>query len=224
MKVLKRMFKLVIIILIILTMATVIINIHIVASTREYIFDNLDSVPERYTAIVLGAGVKNNHPSPIFQERIRTGTTLLQNGKVHKMLVTGDHGQKKYDEVNTAFNYIVQYYKTNPDDIFLDHAGFSTYESMYRARDVFQVKDAIVITQNFHIHRSVYIARQLGIDAVGCRTINIYQYPKMSLLKWNIRELLARVKTFFLIKTNAKPTYLGEPISITGSGIETQGM
>ena len=224
MKLLKRLFKFIFIILVIIAIATVVINIHIVASTREYIYDNLDSVPERYTAIVLGAGVRNSHPSPIFQERIKTGTTLLQSGKAHKMLITGDHGRKKYDEVNTAFNYIVQYYKSNLDDIFLDHAGFSTYESMYRARDVFQVKDAIIITQNFHIHRSVYIARQLGIDAVGCRTINIYQYSKTSLIKWNIRELLARVKTFLLIKTNAQPTYLGEPIPITGSGKATQGV
>ena len=223
MKKLKKLFVFVFIILIIITIATVIINIHIVSSTRKYIYDNLDSVPERYTAIVLGAGVRNGHPTPIFQERLQTGEELISKGKAHKMLITGDHGQKKYDEVNTALQFIKNNH-SDTDFIFLDHAGFSTYESMYRARDVFQVKDAIVITQDFHIHRSVYIARQLGIDAVGCRTINIYQYPKMSLIKWNIRELLARVKTFFLIKTNAKPTYLGEPIPITGSGIETQGM
>lgn len=221
MKVIKSILALAIIALTIIVLATIIINIHIVRSTEKFIYDNIDSIPECYTVIVLGAGVRNGHPSPIFQERLQTGEALISNGKSHKMLITGDHGHKKYDEVNTALQFLKKEH-SDTDFIFLDHAGFSTYESMYRARDVFQVKDAIVVTQPFHIHRSVYIARQLGLDAVGCQTISSYKFSKASLIKWHLREMLARVKTFILIKTNASPTYLGEPIPITRSGKETQ--
>ena len=221
MKAIKRILISTLIALTIFILSTIIINIHIVKSTEKFIYDNIDSVPECYTVIVLGAGVRNGHPTPIFQERLQTGDALISKGKAQKMLVTGDHGRKKYDEVNTALQFLKNKH-SDTDFIFLDHAGFSTYESMYRAHDVFQVKDAIVVTQPFHIHRSVYIARQLGLDAVGCKTISSYQFPKTSIIKWYLREMLARVKTFFLIKTNAKPTYLGEPIPITGSGKETQ--
>ena len=221
MKAIKRILISTLIVLTIIILSTIIINIHIVKSTEKFIYDNIDSVPEHYTAIVLGAGVRNGHPTPIFQERLQTGDALISKGKAQKMLITGDHGRKKYDEVNTALQFLKNKH-SDTDFIFLDHAGFSTYESMYRARDVFQVKDAIVVTQPFHIHRSVYIARQLGLDAVGCKTISSYQFPKTNIIKWYLREVLARVKTFILIKTNAKPTYLGEPIPITGSGKETQ--
>lgn len=103
-------------------------------------------------------------------------------------------------------------------DIFLDHAGFSTYESMYRARDVFLMNDVIVVSQEFHLPRAIYIARKLGLNAVGYVAPEISPFSKKTHISWNIREFLARVKSFFLVAFNAKPTYLGEAIPISGDG------
>lgn len=221
----KRLFVFMLAIAILLVVAVVFINLHIRAFSKEFIYTDIDSIPSRYTVLVLGAGVRNDTPSHVFRERLDCGITLAEKGKAQKMLITGDHGRKHYDEVNTALNYIMKKTNFNPDYIFLDHAGFSTYESMYRARDVFQVDNAIIVTQDFHMFRSVYIARQLGIDAIGyCSKNPSYRFPMALRLKWYLRESLACLKTFLLIKTNAKPTYLGEPIPITGSGKGTQGV
>ena len=109
----------------------------------------------------------------------------------------------------------------NDEDIFMDHAGFSTYESMYRGRDVFLIKDVVVISQEFHIARAVYIARKMGLNAVGFVANEITPFTKITHISWKIRESLARVKSFFLVAFNVKPTYLGDEIPITGDGRES---
>ena len=115
-------------------------------------------------------------------------------------------------------NYIKLMHHIDDQDIFLDHAGFSTYETMYRARDVFLMDDVIVVSQEFHLPRAIYIARKLGLNAVGYVASEISPFSKKTHISWNIRESLARVKSFFLVAFNAKPTYLGEAIPISGDG------
>jgi SanA protein len=102
----------------------------------------------------------------------------------------------------------------------MDHAGFKTYDSMYRARDVFEVKDLLIVTQEFHIGRAVYLARSLGLDAAGY-AVNQDRFAKRGLRYWQSREFLARVKAFFLVMFKAKPRYLGAAIPITGDGRAT---
>ena len=203
------------------------INIFMVLSTRKYVFTDLNSVPQKYTGIVLGArAYKNNVVSHVFRDRIAGGMELLENKTVSKILISGDHGRKNYDEVNAALTYLNTMYdfkeKFSGSDIFLDHAGFSTYETMYRARDVFLVKDAVIVTQPFHIYRSLYIARKLGIDAVGFIPREQTPFRRRLKLSWELRESLARVKAFFSVVFNIKPTYLGEEIPITGDGLKTR--
>ena len=103
------------------------------------------------------------------------------------------------------------------EDIFLDHAGFSTWDSMYRARDVFEVKDLLIVTQKFHISRAVCMARSLGMDAVGY-AIDQKRFSGPSLRFWRFREYFARVKAFFSIVFKPKPRYLGDKIPISGDG------
>ena len=130
-----------------------------------------------------------------------------------KILASGDHGRDSYDEVNHMKQYAVGR-GVDPDDVFLDHAGFSTYESMYRARDVFEVKSAIVVTQKYHLYRAVYNARRLGIDAYGVAADKrVYGKPVYNF----VRESLARCKDFFMCIFKPEPTYLGEVIPISGS-------
>ncbi|MBR0495637.1 MAG: YdcF family protein [Treponema sp.] len=201
----------------------VLVNACMILSTRKFVYTKAEEVPEKYTAIVLGAAVyKNRSVSFVFRDRIEGGMELLKNNKVQKVLISGDHGHKSYDEVNTALSYINVMHHFNESDVFLDHAGFSTYDSMYRARDVFCVSDCIVVTQKFHIYRAIYIARKLGLDAIGFIPEEKNPFRKRVKLSWEMRECLARVKAFFSVAFNAKPGLLGQKIPITGDGNSTR--
>lgn len=163
--------------------------------------------------VILGAKVINDEvPSIILQDRLITGVEAYNIGASKKILVTGDHGTKEYDEVNTMRKYIKEK-GVAEEDIFMDHAGFSTYESMYRAKAVFCIERAIIITQEYHLKRALYIARSLGIEAYGIPS-DKHIYPKMSY--YELRERAARVKDFIKTKLKMKPTYLGESIPIAG--------
>lgn len=219
MRLCKRLCLLGILLCALCALLTVCINVHMVRSTKGLIYSKLDYVPQKYTAIVLGSKVSaNGTVSHVFRDRIAGGIDLLQAGTVQKVLVSGDHGRAAYDEVNSARAYIELMYHVDESLIFLDHAGFSTYDTMYRARDVFCVKDAVVVTQPFHLARSLYIAHRLGIDAVGYAAPEITPFARRTKLRWTLRECLARVKAFFYVALNARPAYLGEPLPITGDG------
>jgi SanA protein len=165
---------------------------------------------------VLGAGLLTNGKlSLIFKDRIDTAVMLYKAGKVDTILVSGDDGTTTYNEVNPAREYLLTQ-AISSDDIFLDHAGFDTYSSMYRARDVFRVESAIIVTQSFHLPRSIFIARRLGINAYG---VPADQHPYS--FKNNIREVFATVKAYLNIVYNRIPKYLGEEIPITESGRES---
>jgi vancomycin permeability regulator SanA len=129
--------------------------------------------------------------------------------------MSGDHGEVYHDEVNAMKDYLAEK-GVERDKIFLDHAGFSTYESMYRARDVFEVKSMIIVTQTYHLYRAVYDARKLGIEAYGYRAQRL-KYPLLNYM----REPFARVKDFIWCVIKPEPTYLGEAAPITGSAAVT---
>src|SRR6185369_10180527 len=142
------------------------INYH-VTTTGDSFTVSVAAAPEADAAIILGAAVSpNGLLSGVLQDRMDRGIQLYRAKKVKKLLLSGDHGQSSYDEVTAMGRYALQH-GVPAEDIFLDHAGFTTYETMYRARDVFQVRRALVVTQEFHLSRSVYIARSLGLEAWG---------------------------------------------------------
>lgn len=192
------------------------INLYIVNYSKPYIYKDVADLPEKYAIIIPGAAVYKNSVSHVVRDRVEGAVSCFKDGKGVKYLVSGDHGTKEYDEVNKIKNFMMESYNVDEDLIFLDHAGFSTYETMYRARDVFCVKDAVVVTQGFHIARAVYIARKLGMDVVGLEAPEVVPYMTASKITWNLRECLARVKAFFYVIFNKKPKYLGDTIPITG--------
>lgn len=169
--------------------------------------------------IVLGAGVVAGRPSISLANRLDKAIEVYNLGHTKKILVSGDHGQSNYDEVNVMRNYLLE--KGIPkEDIFMDHAGFSTYDSMYRARSVFKVQLAIVVTQKLHLRRALYIGDSMGIKCTGIEAENS---TAKSTAFQSIREYPARVKAFLQCEIlHSKPKYLGEVIPITGSGIETE--
>ena len=195
------------------------INWYILNFTKEYIFQEVDQISSRQCAMILGARVYDSGAiSLVVRDRVEGAMELYHQGLADKVLISGDHGQREYDEVNAIKNYIKLMHHIPDQDIFMDHAGFSTYESMYRGRDVFLVKDVIIVSQGFHLPRAVYIARKLGLDAIGYEAKEITPFSKETHISWHLRESLARVKSFFLVAGNAQPTYLGDYIPITEDG------
>lgn len=200
-------------------LAVIGINWYILDFTKAYIFQELDQIDSRQCAMILGARVYDSGSiSHVVRDRAESAMELYHHELADKVLISGDHGQRDYDEVNAIKNYIKLMHHIPDQDIFMDHAGFSTYESMYRGRDIFLVKDVIIVSQGFHLPRAVYIARKLGLDAVGYEAKEITPFSKETHISWHLREALARVKSFFLVATNAQPTYLGDILPITGDG------
>ncbi len=186
-----------------------------VGKTGREIIRNADTVPRKQAALVLGAKVhEGGRLSDMFRDRVETAIGLYETEKVRKILVSGDHGQQDYDEVNAARDYLLA--KGIPsEDIFLDHAGFDTYDSVYRARDVFEAQSVIIVTQAYHLPRALYIAEKLGVDAAGVSTDrNAYGGQETR----DFREKLAIVKAWLDVLINSRPKYLGEPIPLSGDG------
>lgn len=188
------------------------------AGGSRYI-ENAEAVPPADAIMVLGARVfADGGVSDMLHDRLEVALQLYRQGKAPKLLVSGDHGRPDYDEVDTMRRYLTD--RGVPEqDIFMDHAGFSTYESMYRAKAVFQVHTLIVVTQHYHLMRAVYNARVLGMEAYGV-TSDLQSYRGIS--KFMLREMAARNKDFWLVRVlRPKPTYLGPVIPIKGDGRAT---
>ena len=165
--------------------------------------------------LVLGCGVKaDGNPSDMLRDRLLRAMEVYELGGSAKLLMSGDHGRENYDEVAVMKSFAVEA-GVPSEDVFMDHAGFSTYESMYRAKEIFQAKKVIIITQEYHLYRAIYIAQQLGMEAYGVSADYRAYYGQT---KRDIREVLARVKDFGTSMLKPKPTYLGKAIPIWGDG------
>lgn len=165
--------------------------------------------------LVLGCGVRaDGTPSDMLHDRLRRGVELFEVNAAPKLLMSGDHGRVGYDEVDAMKTFAVEAGVAS-DDVFMDHAGFSTYESMYRAKEIFQAKKIIIVTQEYHLYRAIYIAESLGMEAYGV-SADYRGYSGQS--QRDLREVLARVKDFGTSLFQPKPTYLGEVIPIWGDG------
>ena len=197
------------------------INVYIMAYASQYIItvDDCNDLTVDCT-MVLGAGLFGDYPSHMLQERLNIGIQVYNTNCTDRLLMSGDHGTVEYDEVNAMKDYATKAGAV-ADEVFMDHAGFSTYESMYRARDVFDVDSMIVVTQKYHLYRAVYNARKLGIEAYGIAADGQFNYSLPMDLYNNFRESLARCKDFVYCIYQPEPTYLGEVIPISSSGVLT---
>jgi SanA protein len=183
--------------------------------------DRADQVPHAQAALVLGAQVlPNGHPSRMLEDRIAAAADLYRAGKVDKLLLSGDHSRVVYDEVGTMKLQLLQ--RGIPaEDIFTDHAGFDTWDSAQRARRVFDVDSAVVVTQRFHMARALYDARRAGLNVTGYEA-DRRDYGRV-MPRLQLREAAARVKAVGDVVTGAQPRFLGAPIPITGDGRKTWG-
>lgn len=174
--------------------------------------DELESVD---CIIVLGCYVKENGlPSDMLRDRLTRGLELYQLRAAPKIIMSGDHGRLEYDEVNVMKQYAIDS-GIPSSDIFMDHAGFSTYDTIYRANAIFGVEKAIIVTQKYHLYRALYIADKLGLEAYGVGS-DYYTYVGQQMREF--REILARNKDFVKTIFKPEPTYLGKFIPISGDG------
>lgn len=178
---------------------------YIERDTQHLIFEEISLVPSSETVIVLGASVHSDGKlSPILKDRVDTALELYRNKKVNRFLVTGDHSTADYNEVNAMGNYLME--RGIPEDkILLDHAGLDTYDSMYRSNAVFGVEDAIVVTQKFHLPRTIFIAKGLDLPYKGFAARS-HSYKTTN--KIERRELLANLKALYEVLLKKEPTTL----------------
>lgn len=193
------------------------INAHVVHSTADQLLTPEEAVLLENVDCILVLGCKVNSdgaPSAMLGDRLRRGTELFHAGAAPKLLMSGDHGTVTYNEVQSMKQNAINN-DISSSDVFMDHAGFSTYESIYRARDVFLAKKIIIVTQEYHLYRALYIANALGVEAYGVAA-DYRDYSGQSAR--DIREILARNKDFVTSIFKPEPTYLGEAIPIWGNG------
>jgi len=197
-----------------LLLTLVVVQLVVVMGARSAIH-SIGDVPPAYIVIVPGASVlRNGTPSDILADRLIVAADLYAAGKAEKILVSGDNGKKGYDEVNAMRRFLLGR-QVAPEDIFLDHAGFDTYDTMYRANRVFGVTDAIVVTQRYHLSRALFLALHLGIRASG---VSSDLQPYLKQFWFSSRETLSRVKAVADIFFGSAPKYLGDPVDIRGDG------
>jgi len=206
-------------ILLVLVLAILGINGYIKSSTKNQIISVEESskLEDIDCIIILGAGIWGDKPSPMLEDRLLQGIELYNNNVSTKIIMSGDHGREEYDEVNIMKEFAIE--KGVPsENIFMDHAGFSTYESIYRAKEIFEADKIVIVTQKYHLYRALHIANSLGIEAYGVGA-DPRQY--VGAMYREIREILARNKDFVKCLFKPEPTYLGETIPVSGNGNAT---
>ena len=198
------------------------VNAYVKASTGDRILTQTEAeaLTDVDCILVLGCLVRSDgSPSDMLADRLSVGVSLYESGVSHRLLMSGDHGRAEYDEVNAMKQYAVEQ-GVPSERVFMDHAGFSTYESIYRAKEIFGADKIVIVTQEYHLYRALHIANALGLEAYGVAA-DLRSYGN----QWQreIREILARCKDVAQGILKPKPTYLGEPVNLSGNGNMTRG-
>jgi len=177
--------------------------------SRQHIY-TVDTAPDARVAIVFGAGIRRDgSPTPVLRDRVDTAAKLYFSGKVEKLLMSGDNRFLDYNEPAAMRSYALEL--GVPDEaIVLDYAGRSTYETCYRARDIFSLREAILITQSFHLPRALYICNLLGVTAQGV-SADTGRYRRITTLFWNLRELPATLNALVEVHLTHPLPVLGDP-------------
>ncbi len=221
----KRKYKAVIFvvlgIVLLIGIAAVSLSVYMVKATEKNIFtaDTFKNDEKADCILILGAGVKDGKPKPMLRDRLLAGIELYKSGAAKKIIMSGDHGRADYDEVNVMRAFALEQ-GVSAEDIFLDHAGFSTYDSVYRAKNIFGAENIIIVSQKYHLYRALYISEKLDVKAAGV-SANLNTYGGQ--LKRDIREIIARDKDFFKCIVKPEAEIMGDKIPLDGDGSITLG-
>lgn len=212
----RKMIIHLLILIIILVSIVMGINGYVILSTKNRIInqDDAENLSNVDCILILGAGIWGDKPSHMLEDRLLQGIELYKNGVAPKIIMSGDHGRAEYDEVNVMKKFAIDR-GVSSEDIFMDHAGFSTYESIYRAKEIFKCNKIVVVTQKYHLYRGLYISKKLDIECYGVGA-DPRKYAGQFMRE--IREIAARDKDFVKCIFKPKSTYLGETIPVSGNG------
>lgn len=182
---------------------------HILTEAEAVLLEGVDCI------LVLGCGVRDDgSPTHMLEDRLKQAVTLYEQGAAPKLLMSGDHSRENYNEVGAMKAHAMEA-GISGEDIFMDHAGFSTYESLYRAKEIFGAEKIIIVTQEYHLYRALYIAERMGLEACGVPA-DYRTYVGQSVRE--AREILARLKDVATTVFWPEPTYLGQAIPVSGDG------
>lgn len=217
----KKFIKIILTVAIMSIITTFFINVYMIESTKNNVVDvdKIESMENIDAILILGCKVNGDYPSLMLEKRLDKGIELYLK-KNNKIILSGDHGNKNYDEVNVMKNYVLNN-NIPRRDIFLDHAGFNTYDSIYRVKEVFSARKIVIVTQKYHLYRALYIAKHLGIEAYGIVADDVPY--KSIMIKNEIREIFSRDKNFFKVILKPKSKYLGDKIDLNGNSDVTNG-
>ncbi len=196
----KKIFKYILIVLIVIILVPVIINFYVILSTKNRIVSgDSELLTDIDYIVVLGAGIRRGKPSPMLEDRLKTGILLYNNDISNKILITGDHMNDDYDEVTVMKNYLLEH-GIPEEDIITDNYGISTYDSIYRVKNVYKSNKVVIVSQRYHLYRALFLSDNLDLESYGVEANLRYYYGQ-----WyrEIREILARNKDF--IKGIIKP-------------------
>lgn len=175
---------------------------------QRYNLDGPRAIPPKYVAIVLGAGVRpDGSPTAYLRQRLETAATLYKNGQVKKILASGDNSSKHYDEPSAMRRYLLDL-QIPENGIVIDYAGFNTYDSCYRAKHIFGVSSATIITQGYHLPRAILTCQGLGIQTIG---VAATKTGRDNTITYLMREYASTTKAVLQITFKPHPTALGSP-------------
>lgn len=218
MKKIKKFVLPVIILFVLALVIVVVTNSNVTAKAEKAIFTELKDVPKAKVAIIFGAGINGDQPSRYLKDRLDAGISLYKNYKVDKILLSGDNGRDEYDELTV----MKQYCQKNGVDsakIYIDYAGFDSYSTMYRAKYIFNVDTAILVSQKYHLSRCIYLGDELGVKSFGY-SADRGVYPGYRY--YAFREKLSVTKAVLDVIRNRKPKYLGKQVDVNGKSNYTK--
>lgn len=218
MKKIKRFVLVVVALCVVALVVVVITNSNVRAKTDSVIFTELKDVPRTKVAIIFGAGINGDQPSRYLKDRLDAGISLYKNHKVDKILLSGDNGRDEYDELSVMKLYC-QKNGIDTAKIYIDYAGFDSYSTMYRAKYIFNVDTAILVSQKYHLNRCVYLGDKLGIKSFGY-SADRGAYPGYKY--YAFREKLSVAKAVLDVMRNRKPKYLGKQVDVNGKSNYTK--
>jgi len=212
--IIKRFLQFILPIITLILFIILVINYWVLSFSKENFYNNIDSLPKNEVWLVFWASVKSTlEPSDILKDRLKVAIKAYVSWKIEKIIVSWDNWTKLYDEPTAMYKYLVSRW-VESDDIYLDYAGFDTYDSIYRAKYLFSVEEITLFTQDFHLKRAMYLANRLGFRKVIWMQTNLQKYLAENYN--NRREILARVKAFLDVEiNNSKPKFLGELIDMS---------
>jgi len=206
-----KLSKILLVFLISIIFLSVLINFYIISFWTKYI-KTIDNLDKSYIWLVLWAWIKyNKEPTDILKDRLYTAYLAYINQKISKIIVSWDNSKIYHNEPEVMEKYLLDLW-VNKEDIYKDYAWFDTYDSIYRAKEIFQAEQLVIFTQEYHLYRALYIANRLGINS---QWVVSDRHNYLAIEKFKLREFLSRIKAFFEVELfKPKPRFLGEKIEI----------